>query len=227
MHAIIFEHNHPHDHNMHAMDADLVPLSRVERKRQEARTRIVEAAAQLFRARGVDAVTIQEITAAADVGHGTFYLHFKTKTDVLLPIMVAEAAALDAKVQRHFPGPRDPAEVLATSSRYIASVIVRDALWRWFLRHSGVPGESMRAAFGRFSVRDFRAGLASGRFAAADPRTAATFCFGGYISVLLACIDAEDPQPMIDHAVETMLRVLGLNADEAADIAHRSIAHIL
>lgn len=208
------------------MDADLAPLSRVERKRLEARTRIVEAAESLFRERGVADVTIQDITAAADVGHGTFYLHFKTKSDVLLPILVAEAARLDGHVQRSFSRPSDPAEVLATSARYIGARIVRDELWRWFLRNVGVPGDAMREAFGRFSVRDLKAGLASGRFASADPNAAATFCFGGYVSVLLACIGAEEPEPMIDYAAETILSVLGLDAGEAADIAHRSIAGI-
>ena len=205
--------------------AEPASLTRVERKRQEARARIIDAAAALFRDRGVDAVTIQDITAAADVGHGTFYLHFKTKSEVLLPIMVEEAARLDARVQRHLQGSSDPAEILATSSRYIGARIVRDDLWRWLLRHSGVPSESLREAFGRFSERDYSAGLKSGRFVAADARTAAIYCFGGYVSVLLACLDADDPAPMIDQAAETMLRVLGVDAEEAAAIARLSIAN--
>lgn len=203
--------------------ASSAPLTRVERKRLEARTRLVDAATALFRARGVDAVTIRDITAAADVGHGTFYLHFKSKPEVLLPIMVAEAAELDARIQQHLPPPRDPAEVLATSSRYIGSVVVRDELWRWFLRHSGLPSESMRQAFGEFTRRDFREGLASGRFTSADPATVATFVFGGYVSVLMAALDSEAPEAMIDQAAETMLRVLGVDDEEAREIARRPL----
>lgn len=206
--------------------AQPVSLSRVERKRHAARARIVDAAADLFRAHGVDAVTIQDITGAADVGHGSFYLHFKTKTDVLLPILMEDARALDERVQRSFEPVSDPADVLATSARYVGAQIVRDELWRWLLRHSGIPSESMRQAFGRFSVRDFKAGLATRRFHAPDPDATAIFCFGGYVSVLLACLDRDDPEPMIDDATETMLRVLGLDAGEAAVIAHRSLAHL-
>lgn len=208
---------------MMEITTDTDHMTRVERKRLEARTRIVDAAAALFRARGVEAVTIQDITSAADVGHGTFYLHFKSKHEVLLPIMVAEAAELDARIHRHLPPPRDPAELLATSSRYIGSVVVRDQLWRWFLEHSGLPGDSLRRAFGEFTRRDFNEGLASGRFAATDPATAAMFAFGGYVSVLMASLDSDSPQAMIDHAAETMLRVLGVPAEEASEIAHRPL----
>jgi AcrR family transcriptional regulator len=203
------------------------PLSRVERKRQEARARIIEAASRHFAARGVDAVTIGDITAAADVGHGTFYLHFKSKHEVLLPIMVAAAAALDERVQRQLGAGADPAEVLATSSRYIGRIVVQSDLWRWFLSHSGLPSESLRQAFGAFTHRDLKAGMASGRFSAPDLRTAATFCFGGYVSVLLACFDAAEPEPIIDQAAETMLRVLGVDAREAAEIAGRDISDIV
>ena len=223
MYAIIFDCSHFIEEAMTDTTTSAAPLTRVERKRQEARNRIIDAAAGLFRARGVDAVTIQDITSAADVGHGTFYLHFKSKHEVLVPIMIAAAAELDARIQRCRPPPRDPAEVLATSSRFIGSIVVRDELWRWFLKHSGLPGDSLRKAFGEFTRRDFRTGLVSGRFAAADPGAAATFCFGGDVSVLMASLDSESPQPMIDQAAETMLRVLGVSAEEAREIAHRAL----
>ncbi len=194
-------------------------LSRVERKRLEARARIVAAAGELFRARGVDAVTIQDITSAADVGHGSFYLHFKTKTDVLLSILIAHAAELDAQVQAALGHDADSALVLASSSRFIGRNILSDELWCWLLANSGVPSESLRAAFGRFSSRDLRAGLLSGRFKADDMKASAVFCFGGYVSVLLAAIGQKDAHAMIDLAAETMLRVLGIDAAEAAAIA--------
>jgi AcrR family transcriptional regulator len=191
---------------------------RVARKREAARARIIESARDLFRERGVDDVTIQDITSAADVGHGSFYLHFSSKHEVLLPIMVAEAAKLDARIQRHLGPDADPAAVLATSSRYIGSVVIRDDLWRWFLRNSGLPVEALRQAFGEFSGRDFQRGVATGRFTAPDLSTAAKFAFGGFVSVLMAAIDLTDPGDMIDRAVESMLIVLGIHRSEATSI---------
>ena len=51
-------------------------LSRVERKRRDARDRIIRQAESLMRNQPIDDITIQDITDAADIGHGTFYLHF-------------------------------------------------------------------------------------------------------------------------------------------------------
>ena len=45
----------------------------------EHRTRILEAAGQLFRERGFDAVTVAEIMKAAGLTHGAFYGYFPSK----------------------------------------------------------------------------------------------------------------------------------------------------
>src|SRR5271166_402562 len=53
--------------------------SRRERKRERTRGEIYSAAMNLFLRRGFDAVTIEEICAAADVARATFFLHFPAK----------------------------------------------------------------------------------------------------------------------------------------------------
>ena len=142
------------------------------------------------------------------------------------PILLADAAALDGAVQKHLGPGADPAVVLATSARYIGLCIVRDPLWRWFLAESGGPAETVRQAIGAFGTRDFKAGLAAGRFRVGDVHATAVFCFGGYVSVLLAGIDADDPAHLIDQAAATMLRTLGIEAEEAAEIARRPLEGI-
>jgi AcrR family transcriptional regulator len=59
-------------------------LSRRERKKRGTRARIHRSALELFAARGFDAVTVDEICAAADVAKRTFFLHFPTKDALLL-----------------------------------------------------------------------------------------------------------------------------------------------
>ena len=58
-------------------------LSRRARKKERTRGQIYAAAMELFLARGYDAVTIEEICAAADVARGTFFLHFPSKDSLL------------------------------------------------------------------------------------------------------------------------------------------------
>jgi AcrR family transcriptional regulator len=61
----------------------LPELSRRERKKEETRRRIFEAAIALFRDKGYEATTVDEITERADVGRGTFFNYFPKKEAVL------------------------------------------------------------------------------------------------------------------------------------------------
>src|SRR5712675_296074 len=58
-------------------------LSRRERKKEETRERIFKAACKLFRDKGFDETTIDEIAERADVAKGTFFNYFPRKEAVL------------------------------------------------------------------------------------------------------------------------------------------------
>jgi AcrR family transcriptional regulator len=164
MYVIIYDSSQYYPIAMVSVQQNTQKPSRVERKRQETRARIMAEAERLMREHPVDEVTIGDITEAADVGHGTFYLHFKSKYEVLVPIIKNYAEEIDRLIQATVQGFDDPAEVMAFSGRHMARSIIADPLWRWFLQHSGVPVEDMREVIGRFSGRDFGKGLLSGRF---------------------------------------------------------------
>jgi AcrR family transcriptional regulator len=57
--------------------------SRRDRKKERTRREIYEAAMRLFAKAGFAAVTIADICEEADVGRGTFFLHFPSKAALL------------------------------------------------------------------------------------------------------------------------------------------------
>lgn len=57
--------------------------TRRDRKKERTRREIYEAAMRLFARSGFAAVTIADICEEADVGRGTFFLHFPTKSALL------------------------------------------------------------------------------------------------------------------------------------------------
>ena len=59
------------------------PTGRRERRRQETRERLFEAAVRLLSEREFEAVTVEAITEAADVGKGTFFNYFPNKEAVV------------------------------------------------------------------------------------------------------------------------------------------------
>ena len=58
-------------------------ISRRERKKEETRRRIFHAAIDLFRERGFEQTTVDDITEQADVAKGTFFNYFPRKDAVL------------------------------------------------------------------------------------------------------------------------------------------------
>jgi AcrR family transcriptional regulator len=59
------------------------PLPLVERKQRQARQRIIDAARELFLARGFDDVSVGDIAERAEVGRTTFFRHFGDKQEVV------------------------------------------------------------------------------------------------------------------------------------------------
>jgi len=74
------------------------PNSRRERKKQETRQRLLEVAWDLFRVRGYEETTVEEITEAADVAKGTFFNYFETKEAVLGELMAWRIELLGRQV---------------------------------------------------------------------------------------------------------------------------------
>lgn len=58
-------------------------LERAERKKDELRREIIEAAFSIFTERGYHATGIADIAKHLGIGHGTFYRYFKNKRDIL------------------------------------------------------------------------------------------------------------------------------------------------
>ena len=82
-----------------------MPDSRRARKKDRTRSEIFRAALDLFGARGYEAVTVEQICAAADVARGTFFLHFPSKAALLFDWNRELAAELAERLR----DPRDSA----------------------------------------------------------------------------------------------------------------------
>ncbi len=59
-----------------------------ERKRAATRERIIQTAIGLFEQHGIEAVTIDQIAASAEVGKGTIYNYFASKEDIIVSFLI-------------------------------------------------------------------------------------------------------------------------------------------
>lgn len=62
-------------------------LTRVERRKEKTRKALMEVALSLFYEKGIYWTKVEEITARADVGKGTYYLYFATKEAILVAVL--------------------------------------------------------------------------------------------------------------------------------------------
>ncbi|MCK2239013.1 MULTISPECIES: TetR/AcrR family transcriptional regulator [unclassified Crossiella] len=65
------------------MTSSATPVSRAERKKQELRREIIDAAFDCFAERGYHATAIADIATRLGIGHGTFYRYFENKRDIV------------------------------------------------------------------------------------------------------------------------------------------------
>ena len=168
---------------------------------------------------GVEATTIALVTEAADVGFGTFYLHFDSKEAAIEAVM-AELVEEVGNALDHLTAPmQDPAEVLAVSVRHVVGQVDRDEVWAWAVLRIGVSHQLFTSALGGRLVRDLQRGVDAGRF---DPalHPVAPFAIGGVVEAAMRArldrlVDADTPQAV----AEQVLRMLGVKRREAKRIA--------
>lgn len=199
---------------------------RVARRRAKVRERILRVAERLMTTRGVDAVTIDDITDAADIARRSFYHHFDGKHEVLVPIARARTKALNRRIDRLVATIADPAEGMATAMRHALREISADPLCRWFVLHSGLPHERIYEGMGESGMRDVHRAVEGGRFHVGNAEVLRLLVSGAFVAVLSARVAGRLGDDDLDDVVEQLLRLFGLGPDEARGIAHRRLRRL-
>jgi len=73
---------------------------RKERERTERRETIIDAAEEVINDKGFDAATVDEIAERAELGKGTLYLYFKSKTSIYLAISERGSKILNSEMAK-------------------------------------------------------------------------------------------------------------------------------
>jgi AcrR family transcriptional regulator len=156
---------------------------------EERREELMNAASRIFLKNGVPATTIDQITAAAKVAKGTFYLHFSSKEQVLLALrekfarefLATLEAMLASRRQDDWKG-KLAAWVSACIDGYLDAVDLHDVIYHEF------HPETRQERIDHPVVEHLAALLAEGSKARVwsvdDPQTTAVFLFGGIHSLV-------------------------------------------
>lgn len=197
-------------------------IVRPDRRRERTRAALLDAGEALFAAKGREGVTIDEITAAADVAKGSFYNHFADRDALAREVYRLVRETVEAQVDAANAGVVDPAVRMARAGCvYIAFAMAAPrragALNRLF------AGEAMvDSPLNRGLRADLDAGFAQGRFKGLSPAAAVLLIFGVAQAGMGRALDRTLPPldaATVGDLYGGLLRGLGTAPEEAGRIA--------
>jgi AcrR family transcriptional regulator len=196
------------------------------RRRAETRARLIEAARATFARQGIDATRINEITDAADVGFGSFYNYFQGKDDIVAAVVEDAAAAAGRAIEAATEDLDDPAEVVAVAHRAIIRHAAEDHEWGWLFVRLEISHDLAFAALGPYATRDLERGIEAGRFQVEDREVSVIAAGGALLGVLRAVLQGRAGTDAAEHHAVLVLRMFGVPAGEAAEVARRPLPAI-
>ncbi|GAQ62738.1 TetR/AcrR family transcriptional regulator [Streptomyces scabiei] len=207
------------------MSTSAAPGNRFERRRAGTRRALIRAARQILAETGDAGASIQAIAERADVGFGSFYNHFQSKTELFDAAVVDALEEFGQSTDERLGGIDDPAELVGAGFRLSARMADSHPELMQILRRRGLGHIHSDNGLSRRALRDLKAGVASGRFTDVDPAVALT-ALGG---TLLSLVELRFARPDLDgdeaavNLAEMVLRMLGLLPDDAHEVARRPL----
>ena len=184
------------------------------------RTReILAAARQLLEQRGPEAMTMEEIAAAAGVAKGTLYLYFLSKDDLILALINQVGENILRDVEASLQAAGTPPEKLVRVVSVLLEYLNRERLLfpiyaRELLRGEGESREGFRRRYHELEeefvtlvTRLFAEGIAAGQFIAANPRLL-TFLIRGLVRATGYYQKAEGQADAATEALPVILTLL-------------------
>lgn len=185
------------------------------------RERLRQVALTLFVARGVDAVSVRDITAAADVRAGTLYVHWSSKDALIEDLFRTGFDRYGGRIAAVLAAPGDFAARLAALVVLVCRIHDEDETLFAFLlltQHrnlAGVPGGATHPV--RLIHDAVAAALATGEIAAGDPVLLTSTILGTLVHAATFRLYGWTERPMMAMAPEiTALCLHALGLQEGA-----------
>jgi AcrR family transcriptional regulator len=199
---------------------------RNERRKARTRASLLSAARTLFAKQGFEHTAIADITDRADLGVGSFYNHFDSKEDMLAALLEQAFSEQLAALDSRRAGTTDPAEAVAIAHRHWIRLTSEGPEWAWLLVRLETSFELVVATQGDSATKDLERGIQSGRFDVANRELALQASGGALIAAMRTVLKGLEIEQADSIHAEGVLRMFGVPAVEAAEIARRPLPDV-
>lgn len=189
-------------------------VSRRERKKDETRERIFKEAIRLFRDRGFEKTTIDDITERADVAKGTFFNYFPKKEGVLAYLSEKRLVALEETAEAMLASNKPVSEKLIGIYLHAASAYEDDReLSRYVLNElmsrSFGPSEETGLRWEQLVLKVIEQGIASGELRRdLDPVRAESLLASVYMATVYLWTNCPELQFELQPELELRLHLV-------------------
>ena len=205
------------------MPQETAPLGRRDRRKLEARERLLAAARQVLAEHGEANLRIGDITEIADIGFGTFYSHFESKEAIVEAVLTEVMAGAATAIGTRALAFTDPAETASFSyRRFIRFAAEERELAAVLTKLSGADSlfENSLLPYAR---KTLERGIDSGRFHIDDIELCLTSVSAAALAAMKGVLAGRVGPDADVNGAEMMLRGFGLDAASAKEIAHRDL----
>ena len=190
---------------------------RQEGKRARTRARLTQAALQLMSERGINATSVSEIAAAAELANGTFYLYFRDKAEIVAAVCQAVTLAMHEEMNSTRLSLDDGAARVAYGTQQFIEIAAGEPVWGRLLVSAFTEFEAIKEDVARYMRLDVALGIEQGRFS--EPLD--EFVIDAHLAILRAGVSARLAGAGSDvsaRASDYQLRILGMSAAEARQV---------
>ncbi|WP_375381840.1 TetR/AcrR family transcriptional regulator [uncultured Sphingomonas sp.] len=183
-------------------------------KRARTRARLTAAALKLMSERGINATSVSEIAATAELANGTFYLYFRDKAEIVAAVCRAVTLAMNDEMSSARLSLQDGAARVAFGTQQFIEIAAAEPIWGRLLVAAFTEFEAIKEEIARYMRLDVALGIEQGRFD--EPFD--EFVIDAHLAILRAGVSARlagGGPDVSARAAEYQLRILGMSAADS------------
>lgn len=192
-------------------------------KSARTKARLMDAAVDVFARDGFEAASVNEITRAAEVANGTFYVYFKDKDQIASAVAYRIAHDVVQQLDEAMVGVEDAIERISSATRRFLDLASSNPQWGRALFRAVWIYDDLRDNVTRYLRADLERGVAQGVFQAEiDDFLISTFS-AMTMAALFRRLNAEAGPDSGSRVAELQLRMLGVAPDVAKRVAYQAL----